>query len=198
MEKWAIRLSRLARMALMAAPMLLAGCQSMAPLNFSTPNVGYSSTKLDAELRSLTVSLARPDEAKGEIPAGTEAIPQLWQSALQEALDRMAIFKDDGSKKINVSVKILALDAPAFGASMTTTTIARYELIDRANGDIIYSQEISAAGEVPFGYSLVGLVRARESVNRSVQNNISQFLQALETVDISKPMFPTQAQASVK
>jgi len=185
------------RLFAMAAVLVLSltGCQSMPPLNFSVPNVGYAAHKLDAELKSTTVSLARPDEAKGDIPAGTEAIPALWQNALQEALDRMAIFKDDASKKVNISVKILALDAPEFGASMETKTIARYELLDRSNGDIIYSQEIAANGEVPFNYAFLGVTRARESVNRSVQNNIAQFLQALETVDLSKPMFPAQSVA---
>ena len=33
----------------------------------------------------------------------------------------------------------------------------------------------------------------RESINRAVQNNITQFLQALETVDVQKPMFPVKA-----
>jgi hypothetical protein len=120
--------------------LLLAGCGSLPPLNFSVPDVGYSEKKLDAEVKSVTVTLARPDEAKGDIPAGTEELPGLWKEALQEALDRMAIFKDDAKKKVNLSVKILALDVPSFGASMTTTTMARYELIDRENGDIIYSQ----------------------------------------------------------
>lgn len=170
---------------------LLSGCQSLPPINFSVPNVGYSETKLDAEVRSITVSLARPDEAKGDMPAGSEGIPALWESALREALDRMAVFQDDATKKVNLSVKILALDIPSFGASMTTNTIARYEIIDRSNGDIIYSQEIDASGEVPFNHAFVGMVRARESINRSVQNNIAQFLQALETVDIDTPMFPT-------
>lgn len=175
----------------------LAGCESLPPINFSVPDVGYSEKKLDAEVRSITVTLARPDEAKGEIPAGTEEIPALWKEALQEALDRMAIFRDDASKKINLSVKILALDLPSFGASMTTKSIARYELIDRANGDIIYSQEIAADGVVPFNHSFAGFVRARESINRAVQNNLTQFLQALETVELEKPMFPTQSTSVV-
>ncbi len=162
----------------------------MPPVNFAVSNVGYSETKVDAELKSITVSLASPEEKKGDLPAGAEGAAPLWQAALQDALNRMAIFRDDAGKRVNLSVKILAIDMPAFGASMTTKSIARYELIDRANGDIIYTQDISADGVVPFDYAFMGLVRVRESLNRSVQQNIAQFLQALETVDISKPMFP--------
>nr|WP_313286896.1 UDP-N-acetylglucosamine acyltransferase [Stenotrophomonas pavanii] len=175
-----------------AIAMSVAGCSTNPPLNFSVPSVGVSTKKIEGELRSLTVTLARPDEAKGRIPAQAQhEVPQMWQTALTEALNKMAIFRDDAPRKFSLSVKILAIDIPGFGASMTTKTIARYELIDRANGSIVYTQDVSAEGTVPFDYAFVGVVRARESLSRSAQNNISQFLQALETVDASKPMFPS-------
>ncbi len=102
----------------------------------------------------------------------------------------MAVFRDDAPVKLSLSVKILAIDIPSFGASMTTKTIARYELIDRATG-IVYTQDVSASGEVPFNYAFAGVIRARESISRSAQNNIAQFLQALETVDITSRCSPT-------
>lgn len=168
----------------------------MPPLNFSVPNVGYSTHKLDAEMKSLTVTLARPDEATGRMPAGIEGIvPALWQTSLIESLNKMAIFKDDAPEKVNLSVKVLKVAPPAAGLSMTTEVEARYEIQNRANGDIIYSQNIASSGTVPMDYAFMGIVRARESVNRAVQNNVAQFLQALETVDLKKPMFPTKAAA---
>lgn len=173
------------------AALSLAGCATNPPMNFSVPNVGVTVHKVDADMKSLTVTLARPDEKTGEMPAWAEGqVPALWQSALVEALNRMAIFSDNSPRKVSLSVKVLKLDVPAFGASMTTDTTARYELIDRESGAIIYTQDISASGVVPAGYAFAGVIRARESVNRSVQNNIAEFLQALETVDVSKPMFP--------
>ena len=175
-----------------AAMLVLAGCQSLPPVNFAVSNVGYSEKKVDAELRAITVSLASPEETTGDLPAGAEAAAPLWQAALEDAINRMAIFRDGAEKRVNLSVKILAIDMPAFGASMTTKSAARYELIDRANGDIIFTQDIAADGVVPFDYAFVGVVRARESLNRSVQQNIAQFLQSLETIDVSKPMFPAK------
>ncbi|MEA0762089.1 hypothetical protein VDP62_12495, partial [Xanthomonas campestris pv. campestris] len=131
-------------------------------------------------------------QVKGKVPPEAQhEIPDMWENALTEALNRMAIFRDDAPRKLSLSVKILAIDIPSFGASMTTKTIARYELIDRANGSIVYTQDVSASGTVPAGYAFAGVIRARESVNRSAQNNIALFLQALETVDVSKPMFPS-------
>lgn len=172
---------------------VLTGCSSVPPLNFSVPNVGISSKKIDAELKSMTVTIARPDEKTGDLPAEMETIvPPLWQTALTESLNKMAVFQDDASKKVNLSVKILKLDIPAMGASMTTTTAARYEVIDRKSGDIIYSQDIESSGTTPFDYSFLGIARVRESINRAVQNNITIFLQNLSTVDAKKPMFPVR------
>jgi hypothetical protein len=185
---------------------ILVGCGSIPPANFSVPNVGLSQKKINAEMKSLTVSVARPDEKTGELDlrmvsldmngsggtSGDLATPQLWQAALTEALNRMAIFQDDAAKKVNLSVKILKLDVPNGGISFTTLATARYEIMDRKNGDLIYSQDISSSGTTPADYAFLGMARMRESINRAVQNNISQFLQALETVDVNKPMFPVK------
>lgn len=182
----------------LAGALALSGCATNPPLNFSVPNVGVTQHKLDADLRSVTVSLARPDEKKGDMPAWAQSeVPALWHSALMDALDHMTAFTDDAHRKVNLTVKVLAIDVPSMGASFTTKTVARYELIDRSNGDIIYTQDISASGTVPASYAFMGAIRARESVNRSVQNNITQFLQALETVDITKPMFPTKSAPTI-
>lgn len=181
------------RLTILTIALILAGCQAAPPINFSVPNVGYSSKKIDAELKSMTVSIARADEKTGKLPAGMELlVPQLWQASLQESLNKMAIFSDDAATKVNLSVKILKMDTPSGGASFTTESAARYEIIDRKTGSIIFTQDIASSGMVPFDYAFVGVTRAKESINRSVQNNITQFLQALQTVDITKPMFPVK------
>lgn len=191
---------------------ILSGCGSIPPLNFSVPNVGVSDRKVDAEMKSLTVTVARPDEKTGKLDlkfasldengqggsAGDQMVPQMWQTALTEALNKMVVFQDDATKKVNVSVKILKLDVPSSGVSFTTNTTARYEIMDRKTGDLIFSQDISSSGTTPADFAALGLARMRESINRAVQNNITQFLQALETVDVQKPMFPAKAGVTKK
>ena len=161
--------------------LLSSGCTKRLPVNFSAPNIGVSSTKLDAELKSLTVSVARPDEATGEIDPGIGVHTGLWKTSLEEAFNRMAIFKDDSPRKVSLAVKILKFDTPSFGAGMTTHTSARYEIIDRSDGSIIFTTDISTSGVVPFDYAFNGLVRIHESINRSVQNNIIEFVQHFQT-----------------
>lgn len=171
----------------------LSGCAPMPPMNFSVPNVGVSQKKIAAELKSMTVTFARPDEKTGAIPVDiAHIVPQLWQTALVESLNKMVIFQDDAAKKVNLSVKILKLDFTGI-ASVTSETSARYEIMDRKTGDLIFTQDITSFGTVPGDYAFMGAIRLRESINRAVQNNITQFLQALETVDVQKPMFPAKA-----
>jgi PBP1b-binding outer membrane lipoprotein LpoB len=189
------------------AALVLSGCaQQMPPLNFSVPNVGMTTHKIDAEMKSLTVSVARPDEKTGNLDLkfasldmngqggslGDQMVPQMWQTSLTEALNRMVVFQDDATKKVNLSVKILKLDVPRAGVSFTSNTTARYEIMDRKTGDLIFSQDIESSGTTPGDFAFLGMARMRESINRAVQNNITQFLQALETVDVQKPMFPAK------
>ena len=50
----------------------------------------------------------------------------------------------------------------------------------------------TSEGTTPWDYAFEGIIRMREAINRAVQNNILLFLQALETIDLSKPMFPAK------
>ena len=190
----------LALLAVMGA-FALAGCGQIPPLNFSVPNVGLSEHHLDAEVRSITVTLARPDEQVGEIDivlaemaanASGAGLASQWHVALQEALNRSLIFRDGGSKTVSIAVKVMKLAVPDAGFSLTTEAVARYEVIDRANGDLIFSQDVSSSGTTPADHAFLAAARARESVNRAVQNNIALFLQAAETIDLAKPMFPAE------
>lgn len=177
-------------LAAMLALTLSACVSEVPPLNFSVPNVGPSQVKLDAEVKSITVAIARPDEATGSLPAGLEVVPPMWKTSLEEALIKMAIFKDDAPKKLSISVKLLKLDIPGISGEFTTETAARYEVIDRSNGSIILTTDVNSKGTVPFEHAFAAVVRQRESINRSVQNNILQFLQQLETAKLNQPMFP--------
>lgn len=56
---------------------------------------------------------------------------------------------------------------------------------------MIYTKQIEAEGTTPMDFALLGAARARESMNRSVQNNIALFLKELEGLDLGRPMFPT-------
>lgn len=183
-----------------ASVLFLSGCASVPPLEFSPTNVGLSTVKHDAALISTTVTAASKTDRKGPIDiAGAESdVATLWKTALDDTILRMAIFRDNSSKKLSLAVKILKVDMPSAGLTMTTSTIARYELIDRNTGDIVFTTDVETDGRAPLGDAFNGVVRARNSVSLSVQNNISSFLQQLEAADLTKAAFPAQQQIQPK
>lgn len=162
----------------------LSGC-SVAPLNFTPANVTASSTRHDAALLSTNVTVASKAEATGKMnTAGMEAdVASLWKSTLDDALIRMAMFRDDSPNKLSLIVKILELDSRGLGYGAATT--ARYELVDRNTGATIFGTDIRTDGAAS---DYMGTNRARKSASRSVQANIEEFLKQIERADLSKPL----------
>ncbi|MBK5541460.1 UDP-N-acetylglucosamine acyltransferase [Pseudomonas sp. TH05] len=162
----------------------LAGCASPPPLNFSVQGLEPSTQKIDADLKSISVSFAGPSETRGEIPSSGEGVPGLWESSLREGVNRIAVFDDDSARKVNVFVKITELDIPGGGVSMTTKARAIYQIVNRKTGKVIYEREVSNIGTVSGTYAFYGVTRLKESINRAVQENIRIFLEAISTVKL--------------
>ena len=170
--------------------MLLVGCNSIPPVDFTVQEVGMVAGRKNAELMSLTVGFA-PQSQQRRVEADA-TIPPLWRESLQDAINRSLIFIDDADRKINLSVRITEFDVPAIGVSMTTRVSAIYEIIDRSNGDLLFANEIRSEGVVPMEYSLLGATRAVESWNRAVRNNIADFINLLQESSLENPIFTGQ------
>ncbi|PHR55053.1 MAG: UDP-N-acetylglucosamine acyltransferase [Robiginitomaculum sp.] len=170
--------------------LVLSGCATVPPIDFTVQDVGIVNTRKNVKLVSLTVGFApQAQQKRVESYPGLPQLPPIWKEALQDAINRALIFKDDGVSKINLSVRITETDLADFGLAMTTRVSAIYEIIDRANGDLLFAQEISNEAVIPMSYSLLGTVRGTESLNLAVRNNISDFINLLEVTDISQPVF---------
>jgi len=167
--------------------LVLDGCAPMPPYNFSLVAVSPSPTAVPYDLKSTVVTLASPSEQTGPIPPDASNAVPIWQSALQDAMDRSAVFSDPAPASADLECKILKIDIPSFGASMTTDISAQYQVIDRSSGQIVYEQTVDTPGTVPMGYSFLGIVRAKESVNVAAQNNIGAFLLAFEKSQLALP-----------
>jgi hypothetical protein len=169
--------------------LFLGGCTQLPPLNFTPQQVSRVGRRADADLKSITVSVAQPAEKKGNIDFNmgfSKTIPDIWKAGLEDAINRSLAFSDVSARKVNLRVTILKFATPAFGAEMHTHTIARYELQDRQSGSIVFSEEVASEGKVPFDYAFVGMVRAMESINRAVQQNILEFLRVLNQKGIAR------------
>ena len=173
--------------------LLVTGCTAVPPVDFTVQDVGPVSNRKDAELKSLTVGFA-PQSQQGKVEANA-TIPPVWKEGLQDALNRSLVFRDDGERKVNLSVRITEFDIPAAGVSMKTKVSAIYEIVDRATGDLLFAEKVTSEGVVPFDYAFVGVVRMVESWNRAVRNNIADFINLLEQADISKPIYKGKSES---
>lgn len=168
----------------------------MQPPNFTPANVGLAAKKADADLRTVTVSFAQPDEQIGKVKVArlqamfSTPLPPLWKEGLQDALARSAIFSDNSKNKVSLLVKITEFDPPSAGLTFPTPVAAKYEILNRENGAIVFTTNIRTIGECELSHDFVGAVRSVEAMNRGVQMNIVQFIQQLEGSDLSKAIIP--------
>jgi hypothetical protein len=172
---------------LLSVLVLTAGCVSVPPVDFNVQEVGMVENRKNAELKSLTVGFA-PQAQQKEVNADA-SIPPVWKRALTDSLNRSLIFQDDQKVKVNLSVRIVEFDIPGAGGEMRTKVGAIYEIIDRGNGALLFSDLIESEGIVPFDYAFLGVARSVESWNRAVRNNIADFINRLDQADLSKPIF---------
>ncbi|MDZ4762216.1 MAG: UDP-N-acetylglucosamine acyltransferase [Alphaproteobacteria bacterium] len=167
---------------------LTCACQTVPPLDFTVPEVGRVAQRKPAEAVSTTIGFAPQTQQRRMETDST--LPPIWKEALTDAINRSLIFTDGANTKVNISVRIVEINAPEIGIDMKSTVAAIYEIVDRRTGDLILTEEIATVGVVPGNYAFDGRVRARESVNRAVRNNIAGFIALLERTDFSRPAFP--------
>lgn len=173
----------------------LTGCMAIPPLNFTPPDgsvVIEKEQRIDAELKTITVSAAKANEQLGDIQVGFAgnvyegSLKDTFKASLEEAILKSALFRDDASKKVGLIAKFMKLDTPGMSINFKTHVIVRYQIIDRSTSDIIYDKNIESVGEVPFDHAFMGAVRHSEARNRAMQNNIAKFLNDLKVRGIEK------------
>jgi hypothetical protein len=166
----------------------LSGCMTtVPPLDFMVENVGQVSSRKSAEMKSLTVGFAA--QSQQGVMETDSSLPPIWKEGLSDAINRSLVFRDSSKRKINLSVRITEVDAPGFGVDMLTKVSAIYEIVDRNSGNLLFAEKIQTTGTVPMDYAFAGIIRARESVNRAVRNNIAAFILKLQAADLSKAVF---------
>ena len=166
---------------ILLSSILISSCNSMPPLDMtlsSVPDVKRQSV----ELKSISVGYVA--KTRGITLDTNHLVPPAWESALKDAINRSLVFQDDVDRNITISVRINHFDIPAAGFAMTSDCGAIYEIMDRSNGEIIFSTEIRSSGTTPMDYAFMGVTRVQESMNRCARNNIAGFLNDLNEVSL--------------
>lgn len=170
---------------------LLSGCATQAPpLNFTPVDVLPAKNKVEAELKTLTVSIAKEEERLGETQVGffgnqyEASFKQTLKDAIEEALTKSAVFNDLATKKVSLTAKVMQFQSPSAGVSFETKAIIRYEIFDRKDGKLIFRRDIASTGSVPGDYAFMGAIRYTEARNRAMRENVTQFINSLEELKV--------------
>lgn len=182
----------LKNLCLLFAIVFMAGCSTPMPtLEFTPTNVSPAGRKIDADLKSISISIAQEKEKLGETQVGLggnvyeQSFKSAFKMALEEGLARSAVFNDLSSRKVSLSAKVLKFHSPSMAVNFKTEMIVRYELISRESGKILFSKDLSSFGEVPYTYAFVGATRCTEARNISVRENVKTLISEMETLVIS-------------
>lgn len=174
---------------LSVAAAFLQACASVPnpPLNFTPTTVARAQTRHDAEVKTVSVTVAQAGDRKGKVIFANEyskIIPDLWKSSLEDALNRKLAFTDSSSKKATLSVKIVEFVFPTHNGgtipTCTTKVTAIYQITEREGGSVLFEKEVPSKGVVPWNYASAVVTRLTESINRAVQENIQSFLEELD------------------
>lgn len=164
----------------------LTGCATQAPtLNFVPKDVISTGSKINFELKTISVSIAQENERVGETQVGLfgnqyeSSFKQAFKDAIEEALAKSAIFNDLSDRKTSLTAKVLQFETPGMSVSFETKMVVRFQLLDRSSGKLIFTRDISSVGVVPFDYSFMGAIRYTEARNRAARDNVNQFLSSL-------------------
>ena len=161
----------------------LSSCTNSPSLNFVPEQVTPSAHKINAELKSVIVSVAKDEDRKGDVKVGYYHNDQSFKLALKDALDeslvKSALFDDLSSNKVTLTAEVLKFQAPVMSLHYKTKVIIRYQLVDRATGNTVFTRDIETAQSVPANYSYRSSFRSTEARNLAVSENIQLFIASL-------------------
>ncbi len=128
------------------------------------------------------------------VTGGQETNP-LWTSeignnefrqALEQSLRATQLLSRDGnSGRYILSARILSVDQPLFGFSITVTTTVQYTLVDKANKDEVFNETISAPYTATVSDSFYAVDRLMLANEGSARANIRKLIQMLFELKIS-------------
>ena len=172
---------------------VLSGCASAPPLNFVPDDVIPTKHKVAAELKSLTVSVAKENERLGETQVGffgneyELSFKTALREALEEAIAKSAVFDDLSDRKVSITAKVMKFETPRGSVNFESAAIVRYEIYDRRDGKLLFRRDISSSSSVPFDYAFMGSIRAAEARNRTMRDNVTSFIASLEELQMTEP-----------
>ena len=159
--------------------------EGIPPLDFTPSDVLPTGKKIDAGVKDISISFAKPKERVGKIQVGfggnqyETSFKSTFEDSLQEALIKSAVFSDYAKRKVLIVAKVMQLETPEVGIAFNTQLVVRYSLLDTSTGKLVFTRDIKTVGNVEMSYAFLGATRFSESRNRAVRSNIHNFISSL-------------------
>ena len=161
--------------------LLFSGCSMKNDFNVNLPP-DYTSQQFDYQLYNINVKAANDSQRTGplELPFLPDSFLTSFQASLGTLIDNSGIFSNTSSNDIDIKVTILKNDLPFIGLDMSVETEIEYKIVDK-NQKVLYKKVIASKGLATVGEKFVGVDRLMLANDRSVQNNMTLFLNDVQT-----------------
>jgi hypothetical protein len=148
-----------------------------------------AAAEIDGQLASVRVEPApRPHDSPTTLDF--VAILPMWRGALEDALARLRIFSPSAPRRLSLSVRVIEFSL----SGKILVVLARYELFGNPPGAPVFGADIptnqgmsSLATGVTSLEDPAVVTQNRTEVIRTVQDNITQFIDQLEAYAGGRP-----------
>ena len=180
----------IARAAFLLAAGLLSACASGAQIGqmVAAPGKVAVAEQTSPMYRAVTV---------GNVAGGEDTNP-MWMSkvgsadfaeALRQTLTAHSMLGKPEDSRYVLEANLKSLEQPMFGLTLDVTSKVAYRLRDKKAGLTVIDEDVTATGSAGVSDAFAAVERLRISNERSIKNNIQDFMLRLDRV--KAPAVPT-------
>jgi len=177
----------------MVASMFLGGCVSASTSQGMTVKAADIKTAPSPEVaKAVGVGVVTGGEATDPMWGVSQIDNPAFKRALVRSLYKAGLLSEGANPKYIVTVELIALKQPLFGADMKVTSRIRYTITDSATKAVVLNEEVIAPYTATFGDSLIGVQRLRLANEGSARKSIAMLIEKLNAAGnrTSKPALP--------
>lgn len=164
--------------------LLISGCaEQVTQVRLVPSGIQRVAEPFDMELKTVTMIIAEPPEQTGNVRMRPDFC-NTWRDALQTVVDQAGVFRDDASRKVTIAGVIKKFDFNSAGFSNKCDVEVAYKVIDRSNGQSLFTKTITSGSSKNVGETFNARMRIIDIWNEATQENIRAFVDALKESNI--------------
>ena len=160
----------------------LIGCSTPATREAMTPQ-GFIANKHS----SYSVHVQTNGGAETSAISGSNISDAELKAAVEDAVIQSKVFKSivqSVGGDYELSVRVVNLSKPAFGATFTVEMETAWSLTKQADQTVLMRKSVKSSGKATMGDALAAVSRLRMAVENAARENISQGLKAVAELNL--------------